>query len=99
MACLEVLHEVAGLDRGGLGDGAREEVDGDGVGVAGGRDEGGEDELRQFADAGDGVEVGFAESADAEEGEQEGEDEGEGRVGDGEEVGEGEVDGDVVEGC
>lgn len=44
VAGLEVLHEVAGLQGAGLGDGAGEEVDDDGVGV-GGRDEEGEEEL------------------------------------------------------
>ncbi len=44
MPRLEVLHHVAGLQRAGLGDGAGEEVDGDGVGGVGGGDER-EDEL------------------------------------------------------
>lgn len=76
MARLKILHHVAGLQGAGLGDGAGEEVDGDGVG-GGGRGDEGEDELGDFADAGDGVEVCFAEGADAHDGEDEGEEDGE----------------------
>ena len=76
MARLEILHHVACLQSAGLGDGAGEEVDGDGVGGVGWGDEG-EDELGDFADAGDGVEVGFAEGADTHDGEEEGEEDGE----------------------
>ena len=76
VAGLEVLHHVAGLQGAGLGDGAREQVDDDSVGV-GGRDQEREGQLCELGDAGDGVEVCFAEGAHAHEGEEEGHEDGE----------------------
>ena len=73
MSRLEVLHHIARLQSAGLRDGAGEEVDDDGVFV-GGRDDEGEEELGEFGDAGDGVEVRFAKSADTHDGQKEGED-------------------------
>ncbi len=83
MSRFEILHHIAGLQGSGLRHGARNEVDSNGVFVAGGDDEG-EEELGEFANATDGVEVRFAEGADAHEGEEEGKKEGEddGVVGD-----------------
>ena len=45
VAGFEVLHHVAGLEGGGFGDGAGEEVDCYGVGVGGWGDKEGEEEL------------------------------------------------------
>ena len=75
MSCLEILHHIACLDGSGLGDGASEKVDNHGVFVGCGDDEG-KEELRDFADAGDGVQVCFAEGADAHDGEEERQDDG-----------------------
>ena len=72
MPRLKVLHHISRLQSARFGDGAGEEVDDDGV-LVGGRDDKGEEELGEFGDAGDGVEVCFAEGADAHDGEEEGE--------------------------
>ena len=96
MPRLKVLHHVAGLQSAGLGDGAGEEVDDDGILVRGWDDEG-EEELGEFGDARDGVEVCFAEGADAHNGEEEGEEDGdEGRV-EGDEGAEDDVHGNGAE--
>lgn len=47
MAGFEILHHVTGLEGAAFADGTGEEVYGDGVGVAGGDDEG-EEELGEF---------------------------------------------------
>lgn len=76
MAAFEVLEEIARLQSPGLTDTSSDEVDGDGVGAVG-RHDGGKDELGEFGDARDGVEVCFAEGANAHDAEDHGEDKGE----------------------
>lgn len=96
MPRLEILHHIARLEGAGLGDGAGDEVDDDGVWGFGGGEEG-EDELGELGDAGDGVEVGFPQGADAHEGEEEGKSEGEEGEGEGDEGAEDDVCGDGAE--
>lgn len=96
MPRLEILHHIARLEGAGLGDGAGDEVDDDGVRVGGGGEEG-EDELGELGDAGDGVEVCFAEGADAHEGEEEGDGEGQEGEGEGDEGAEDDVRGGGAE--
>ena len=91
MPRFEILHHIPCLQGAGFRDGAREEVDDDGV-LIGGRDDEGEEKLGELGDAGDGVEIGFAESADAHDGEEEGEEDGDEGSVEGDEGAEDDVD-------
>lgn len=96
MATFEVLQEVACLEGTGFTNPSSNEIDGDSVGTVGGHDSR-KDELCQFGDARDGVEVCLSEGADAHDAEEHGKEKGEYREAEIDDSGKGVLDGEDAE--
>src|ERR1700729_1124606 len=98
MTSFEILHDIASLEGTSFGDRAGEQVDDDCmISMLPSGHNKREDELGEFRDAGDGVKVRFAKSADSHNGEKKGKYDGEEVQGDGYVRAKGDVNADDTE--